>query len=169
MIMSLDNIQLPDTILQGLYSKCLYNLETDKSVSNDIQLGSIGYLGNNQKKIAVLVSSTAAIYLPDEELNFLLGILTACKLSMADIALINLAKNPNLAYADVTEQLKCEKLFLFGLDADALALPLQFPHYQVQHFNNQVYLSSVALHELQADKEEKLKLWNCLKKIFALG
>lgn len=167
--MSLDNIQLPAMILQGLYSKSLYDLETDKSVLDDIQTGNIASLGSNQKKIAVLVNSTAAIYLPDEELNFLLGILTACKLSMADIALINLAKNPNLAYTAVTEQLKAEKIFLFGLDADALALPLHFPHYQVQQFNNQVYLSSVSLNELQANKEEKMKLWNCLKKIFTLG
>ncbi len=167
--MSLDNIQLSATVLQGLYSKPLYNLETDKSVSDDIETGNIASLGNNQKKIAVLVNSPAAIYLPDEELNFLLGILTACKLSMADIALINLAKNPGLAYTAVTEQLKAEKIFLFGLDADALALPLQFPHYQVQQFNNQVYLSSASLNELQTNKEEKTKLWNCLKKIFALG
>jgi len=167
--MSLDNIQLPATLLQGLYSKSLYDLETDKSVSDDIQTGNIASLGNNQKKIAILVNSSSAIYLPDEELNFLLGILTACKLSMADIALINIAKNPGLMYASITEQLKAEKIFLFGLDADALALPLQFPHYQVQQFNNQVYLSSVALSELQADKDEKMKLWNCLKKIFALG
>ena len=88
---------------------------------------------------------------------------------MADIALINLAKNPGLAYTTVTEQLKAEKVFLFGLDTTALALPLQFPHYQVQQFNNQVYLSSASLHELQANKEEKMKLWNCLKKIFSLG
>ena len=167
--MSLDNIQLPDTILQGLYSKCLYDLESHKSISNDIQPESISYLGNNQKKIAILVNSETAIYLPDEELNFLLGILTACKLSMADIALINLAKNTGLAYTTVTEQLNAEKIFLFGLDADALALPIQFPHYQVQQFNNQVYLLSLSLHELHANKDEKMKLWNCLKKIFALG
>jgi hypothetical protein len=167
--MSLDNIQLPATILQGLYSKSLYNLETDKSVSDDIQTDNIVSLGSNQKKIAVLVNSSAAIYLPDEELNFLLGILTACQLSMADIALINVAKNPGLVYTAVTEQLKAEKIFLFGLDADTLALPLQFPHYQVQQFNNQIYLSSASLNELQANKEEKMKLWNCLKKIFALG
>ena len=167
--MSLDNIQLPAMILQGLYSKSLYDLETDKSVSDDIPTGSIASLGNNQKKIAVLVNSTVAIYLPDEELNFFLFFLTACKLSMADIALINLAKNPGLAYTTVTEQLKAEKVFLFGLDTTALALPLQFPHYQVQQFNNQVYLSSASLHELQANKEEKMKLWNCLKKIFSLG
>lgn len=167
--MSLDNIQLPATILQGLYSKSLYDLETDKSVSDDIQRADITSLGSNQKKIAVLVNSATAIYLPDEELSFLLGILNACKLSMADIALINVAKNPGLTYTAVTEQMKTEKIFLFGLDAGTLALPLQFPHYQVQQFNNQVYLSSVSLHELQANKEEKMKLWNCLKKIFALG
>jgi hypothetical protein len=166
--MSLDNIQLPDTILQGLYSKCLYDLESHKSVLSDIPALSIGFLGSNQKKITILVNSDAAIYLPDDELNFLLGILTACKLSMADIALVNLAKNPGLAYSVLTEQLKAEKVFLFGLNAATIELPLQFPHYQVQQFNNQVYLSSVSLTEMQANKEEKMKLWACLKKIFSI-
>jgi hypothetical protein len=167
--MSLDNIQLPATILQGLYSKCLYDLDSHKSVLSDIPASSVSFLGNNQKKIAILVNCETAIYLPDEELNFLLGVLTACKLSMAEIALVNLCKNPGLIYSVLTEQLKAEKIFLFGLNAATIELPLQFPHYQVQQFNNQVYLSSVALNELQADKDEKMKLWNCLKKIFSLG
>ena len=166
--MSLDNIELPAIIIQSLYSKSLYDLKTDESGLDAIQAGSIGFLGSNQKKIALLVNSTQAIYLPDEELNFLLGILTACRLSMADIALINISKNPGLLYTDITEQLKAEKIFLFGLDAEVLALPLQFPHYQVQQFNNQVYLSSPSLSDLQKDKEEKMKLWNCLKNIFSL-
>ena len=166
--MSLDNIQLPGTIIQGLFGKCLYDLELDKSVLSDIQSSNIGFLGNNQKKIAILVKSETAIYLPDDELNFLLGILTACKLSMADIALVNLFKNPDLIYSGLTEKLKAEKIFLFGLTADTIALPLQFPHYQVQQFNNQIYLSSVSLNEMQSAKEEKMKLWNCLKKIFAI-
>ena len=166
--MSLDNIQLPETILQGLYSKCLYDLDSHKSVLTDIPASGISFLGNNQKKITILVNSEAAIYLPDDELNFLLGILTACKLSMADVALVNLAKNPDLVYSVLSEQLKPEKVFLFGLNAANIDLPLQFPHYQVQQFNNQVYLSSVSLSEMQANKEEKMKLWNCLKKIFSI-
>jgi hypothetical protein len=166
--MSLDNIQLPDTILQGLYSKCLYDLDSHKSVLSDIPQSSVAFLGTNQKRITILVDCETAIYLPDEELNFLLGILTACKLSMADIALVNLCKNPGLGYSVLAEQLKAEKVFLFGLNAAAIELPLQFPHYQVQQFNNQVYLSSVALSELQADKDEKMKLWMCLKKIFSI-
>ena len=166
--MSLDNIQLPDTILQGLYSKCLYDLDPHKSVLSDITASEINFLGNNQKKIIILVNSEAAIYLPDDELNFLLGILTACKLSMADIALVNLAKNPDFNYSFLTDQFKADKVFLFGLTAAAIALPLQFPNYQVQQFNNQVYLSSVSLNEMQVNKEEKMKLWVCLKKIFSI-
>lgn len=166
--MSLDNIQLPATIIQSLYSKSLYDLNTGKPASDTLQKESISYLGNNQKKIAVMVNSEESIYLPDDELNFLLGILTACKLTMADIALINISKNQNLTYANITEQLKAEKVFLFGLDTDTLELPLQFPNYQVQRYNNQVYLSSLSLAELQKDKAEKMKLWSCLKSIFAL-
>jgi hypothetical protein len=168
MIMSLDNILLPDMVLQDLYSKSLYDLETNKSDLDDIQPGNISFLGSNQNHITILVNSDAAIYLPDDELNFLLGILTACKLSMADVALVNLDKNADITYSILTDQLKAKKVFLFGLNAATIELPLQFPHYQVQQFNNQVYLSSVSLSEMQANKEEKMKLWNCLKKIFSI-
>jgi hypothetical protein len=167
--MSLDNIDLPVSVLQSLYNKSLYDLNTDKSETKVAKSGNVSFLGNNLKKIAILIDSPETIYLPDEELNFLLGILTACKLSMADIALINVSKNSPLTYQDITKKLKAGKIFLFGLDPEILKLPLQFPHYQVQQFNNQVYLSSVSLAELQADKEEKMKLWNCLKKIFSTG
>ena len=166
--MSLDNIQLPPTIIQTLYGRSLYDLGTESQADAAIEPGNIAFLGSNQKRIAILVNAAGAIYLPEEELNFLLGILTACKLSMADIALINVSKKTDLLYTHITEQLKAEKIFLFGLSAEALKLPLQFPQYQVQKFNNQVYLSSVSLTDLQTDKEEKLKLWACLKTIFSL-
>lgn len=165
--MSLDNIQLPATVVQGLYNKSLYDLNPEKSEIKTAETSGISFLGNNVKKIAILVNSTEAIYLPEEELNFLLDILNACKLSMADVALINIDKNASISYKDVSKLLSAEKIFLFGTDPVLLGLPLQFPHYQIQHFNNQVYLSSVSLNELQTDKEEKLKLWNCLKKIFS--
>ncbi len=161
--MSLDNIQLPPFVLGSLFNKSLYELKPATGIS---ATGGISFLGENKRRIAILVSSPDAIYLADEELNFLLGILTACKLSMMDIALINVSKNQGLSYSDIAEQLQAEKVFLFGINPESLNLPLQFPHYQLQHFNNQVYLSSEALSKLQTDKQEKLKLWNSLKKVF---
>jgi hypothetical protein len=166
--MSLDNIQLPGIVLQNLYGKSLFDLNQTNAEPSLSQSCTISSLGSNQKKIAIVLTSADAIYLPDDDLNFLLGILAACKLSMADIALVNLSKNPTLSYKDLAEQLLAEKVFLFGVEAGALALPLQFPHYQIQQYNNQTYLSSVPLSELHNDKAEKTKLWNSLKKIFSL-
>ena len=167
--MSLDNIQFSEVVLQNLYSKSLFDLKTGKPDLALSQAGTVSYLGNNQKRIVIIIMSAEAIYLPDEDLKFLLGILSACKLSMEDIALINFSKNPSLLYEGLTEQLSAEKVFLFGIDPELLGLPLQFPHYQIQQFNNQVYLSSAPLTELQNDKAEKTKLWNCLKKVFSIG
>jgi len=166
--MSLDKIQLPDTVLQSLYNRSLYDLTTGNDAADTSAMANISFLGDNLKKIAIIVKSDEAIYLPDDDLNFLLGIITACKLSMADVALINVEKNAGLSYTLITNQIKAEKIFLFGLQPQALGLPLQFPHYQLQQFNNQVYLSSVSLAVLQHDKAEKMKLWNCLKKIFSI-
>ncbi|MBL0182415.1 MAG: hypothetical protein IPP96_08990 [Chitinophagaceae bacterium] len=161
--MSLDNIQLTPFVLGNLFNKSLYDL---KPTGEKSTAANISFLGDNKKRIALLVYSPGSIYLPDEELNFLLGILTACKLSMMDVALINISKNPELSYTGITEQIKAEKVFLFGVNPEILKLPLQFPHYQLQHYNNQVYLSSAPLNKLQVDKQEKLKLWNSLKKSF---
>ena len=98
-----------------------------------------------------------------------MGILGACNLSMEDVALVNMNKNTGLTYISISEQLKAETILLFGVQPSALELPLQFPEYQVQKYNNQVYLSAPILTKLQGDKAEKLKLWNCLKQIFLNG
>lgn len=167
--MSLDNIQLPPVILQDLYKNSLVDLRSAEGSSKPSTKAGLSFLGDNQKKIIIVVKEKDAIYLPDEDLNFLMGILTACKLNMADIALLNLSANPSLDHNSINTELAAEKILLFGVDPLVLSLPLQFPHYQVQQYNNQVYLSAPALNILQDDKAEKMKLWTCLKKIFLPG
>ena len=168
--MSIDNIQLPAIVLKDLYRDSLIDLEAaGDAVGASAGSTTITYLGNNQKRVVIVVDETEAIFLPDEELNFLLGILSACKLSMADIALMNSNRNPSITYRDIAEQLQAEKIFLFGITADTLELLLHFPHYQVQQYNGQVYLSSPNLKKLKDDRAEKTKLWNCLKLVFSIG
>ncbi len=167
--MSLDNIQLPAIVLQDLYTNSLVDLKTANAEPVAVSAGELSFLGENKKKISIIVDHTDVIYLPDEELNFLLGILSACKLSMADVALLNFVKNPSATYREIGEQLSAEKVLLFGIKPSALELPLQFPHYQIQNYNNQVYLSSPDLKTLSDNKEEKIKLWTCLKQVFAIG
>ena len=68
----------------------------------------------------------------------------------------------------ISEVLAAEKIFLFGVEPGDINLPLAFPYYQIQQFKNQIYLSTPPLSEIQHDKSEKTKLWNCLKKIFSI-
>ncbi len=167
--MSLDNIQLPAIVLQDLFTNALVDLKTENAQQASVSTGNLSFLGENKKKVSIIVEHTDVIYLPDDELNFLLGILSACKLSMADVALLNFVNNPSLTYRELSEQLMAEKILLFGIEPSALELPLQFPHYQIQQYNNQVYLSSPALKILADNKEEKIRLWGCLKQVFAIG
>jgi hypothetical protein len=166
--MSIDNIQLTPFLIQELFKKSLVesdSQEPDKKLDPEV---SFSILGHNRKKIIILVDNDETLYLPDEQLNFLLGILSACSLTMEDVAIINTRKNKNITYKAIEQELKGEKIILFGVAPAQINLPIEFPHYQVQPFNSQTYLSAAMLPEIQDNKAEKAKLWNCLKQIFAI-
>jgi hypothetical protein len=166
--MSLDNIQLPPLVLQDLFKKTLVDLKAEQPGKVLADSGSIAWLGQNGQAVAILVHAPESLYLPDSELDFLMGILTACRLSMADVALVNLHRYPELDYTALTAATGAQKLMLFGVGPEALQMPLSFPIYQVQRYNNQVYLAAPPLALLQADRMEKAKLWACLKQVFSV-
>lgn len=68
--MSLDNIQFPAVVMQNLYSKSLFDLKTGNPDLALPKSGIVSYLGNNQGKVVIIVTSAEAIYLPDEDLKF---------------------------------------------------------------------------------------------------
>lgn len=164
--MGLDNIQLTPTAILDLYRDVLVENSTPKPRQSSVNDTKLLFLGQNNKKIAILVKKEEILYLPDDELQFLLGILSACKLNMADVAILNLEKNEHIDYLQLMSELMAEKILLFGVTPTEIGLPLQFPNYQVQKYNNQVYVSSPALNALVDNKEEKTKLWNALKQVF---
>ena len=168
--MSLDNIQLPASVIQDLYKKSLVLSGNKEEKKAQIPSATVSFnvLGDNLQKILILVSDNEALYLPDEQLSFLMGILTACKLTMQDVAILNIEKNKAISYTNLTTTLKSEKIILFGVETSKISLPLQFPAYQIQSYNNQVYLSAPLLTVLQNDKAEKTKLWLCLKQLFSI-
>jgi len=166
--MSLDNIQLPPIVLQDLFKISLIDLNSNESVLLNDNKTEINFLGSNKKNVTIIVEDASTIYLPEEQLNFLIGILSACNFSMAEVALVNFAKNPLLNYTTIEKELNATIILLFGITPLQLELPLQFPKYQVQKFNNQQYLAAASLEVLQGDKSEKTKLWNCLKQVFSI-
>lgn len=166
--MSLDNIQLPSITIQQLFKHSLVAGAVSQKSAPKTASSSIATLGNNKKNILILVSNDETLYLPDEQLNFLLGILSACSLTMDDVAILNINKNPPVTHKSLTETLNPGKIILFEVTPDQIELPLGFPQYQVQKFSNQTYLSAPSLVTIQNDKPQKALLWNCLKQIFGL-
>lgn len=161
--MSLNDIQLKPNMLADLYNQTL----VQTSATSVPESKQVKYLGNNQKNILVIVSHEKIPFLPDYELHFLTNILAACKLSMADIAIIN---QQHCTEDEVKRlvQLQAKTILLFGTEPLSIGLPINFPSFQVQHFDKRTYLHAPSLSEIENDKGLKTKLWNSLKTMFQI-
>lgn len=164
--MSLDNIEITSFLIQELYKNYLVEFEDNKPTDKKLFVASFITLGDNNRRVIIVVEHEEVLYLPDDELNFLLGILSACNLTMQDVAIINISKNKALTYKAMELELKAEKIILFGVSPAQIELPLEFPLYQIQQYNKQTYITAAILSTIKNDKAEKTKLWNCLKQIF---
>ncbi len=164
--MSLDNIQIPGFLYQSMFRNNLVDLKpdsTDKVVKKETR---IDFLGGNEKKIIFLANDSQSKFLADVQMKFLYDLLTACRLTMADIAFVNFFQNKTITYRELILQFDPKKILLFGVSANELDLPFAIPFFQIQNFQEQIYLISPPLGELQTNKELKKQLWECLQKIF---
>ena len=167
--MSLDNIQLTPFLIQDLYNNSLVDLDTLQSKPDTSQQNNLRFLGKNSKNILIIVNDKESVFLPENLFDFLLGILTACKLSMNDVVLLNTDKNPGVTYNELVNNFQPVIIILFGVDPAILNFPLVFPFFQLQKYNQQVCLNAPSLEILSSEKSQKIQLWNCLKKLFNLN
>jgi hypothetical protein len=186
--MNSENNFLPPFVIASLYkddlvlvdakessSKHSIKPETKKSgaitptTENVQKQNPISFLGNNQKKVTLLLQDNSAVHVADESLQFLTSILAACKLNMGDVAIVNTA-NQAVNYTQIKTELQPNTLLLFNITAASIALPFEVPQYQVQQYDNCTLLFSAPLQAMlvkdETAKTEKGKLWNALKKTF---
>jgi hypothetical protein len=156
--MSLNDIQIKSSLLADLYKNSLVQTSA-RAVPENMQLK---YLGNNRKNVIVVVSHASVPFLPDEELRFLTNVLAACKLSIADIGIINVHAMEQTNLQGLIEK-EAKNVLLFGVEPLATGLPINFPAFQLQGFNGRTYLQAPALSLIENDKALKTKLWTSLK------
>jgi hypothetical protein len=181
--MNEERIKLPDFLVADLYKHSLVELEnyTQQSVwaleeiPAIIEKGSSGgirYLGENGKKVIIVVKQADAVHLNEPDLTFLTNILKACHLSLTDIAIVNIA-GQEITFTEIKEQLHGVHILLFDVDPSLIKLPFIIPAFQVQHYSGCTIMLAPALTLLnQASKEGRLlktKLWNSLKQVFGIG
>jgi hypothetical protein len=126
-------------------------------------------LGNNKQQITVVVNCPNDVYVPEADLAFLTKMLGACKLNMADVAIVNYA-TASIAIDRLKTQLQPKSLLLLGVEPGDIQLPISFPPFKEQPYAGTTYLFTPALSQLNQETEEakllKRQLWDCLKRMF---
>ena len=163
--MSLDNIQLSDQLCSILFSHNLIEDSASNTITDSKKKFEINSLGENQKKILLLVNDPSYKFLPDDEMELLTNLVTACKLSIADIALVNFNLN-KYNYHQFNDQFEPKKILVFGVTTAELELPFDIPYFQIQPFQEQFYLTAPFLKDFLNNTALKKELWKSLQKLF---
>ena len=172
--MSLNNIQLKDLVVSELYRDNLLASE-DKGTrpAPVVTTSPPGYkfLGNNQRKISIIVNAPGAPFLPDDQLSVLTRMLDACRMNIGDVAIVNHAA-ATVSINALKQQLQPVFVILFGPTPRDIGLPMDFPVFKIQPYDQATYLTAPALEELVRPGDEskllKSKLWVCLKTLFEI-
>jgi len=177
--MSLNKLRLSSQLVALLYPNSLLDTGNDDAIpaSNkavterqiiDEETKASKRLGNNQKNILIVVRYSDVVHLPDDELNFLTGMLSACKLSLDDVAIINTNNYRKAGYNDILAEFNSRIVFLFGVTPVEFGLPVNFPAFQVQTVSGAKYLYTPALEDRSKDSLFKSRLWLSLRSIFSI-
>lgn len=163
--MSIDNIQLSGYLCQELYRNSI--VEADQPAESNQLVGQIKIksLGNNASHILFVVADAEHSFLADNEMKLLINLLSACNISMGDIALVNFCQDTNIDYKYLQSAFAPKKILSFGVTPAQLQLPFTIPPFQIHEYDEVKYLFNPALPNFQEDVELKKQLWNCLKKL----
>ncbi|RYY19577.1 MAG: hypothetical protein EOO04_21745 [Chitinophagaceae bacterium] len=194
--MSFKNTILPDFVIADLYSGSLMpnidksHVENTRGGTSLREIPAAGeavaqskpgppkpenefyrYLGKNQKRVSVIARYKDDPYIPELHLEFLIKILSACKLNLGDVAILNDA-NGGITIDKLKKELDPRFVLLFAVEPVEIGLPLSFPLLRPQTFDGCNFLTIPAIASLQEDtdpgKNLKKQLWDCLRKMFGV-
>jgi hypothetical protein len=164
--MSLKGLEIDPFLLAGLYPRTLVQPAIKSRPAAVAAPAVIPSLGNNTRKILLLISNGEAAYLGEHAFELLSNLLGACKLTMDDVALVNTARGP-LEAASLFSQFLPEKIILFG---DPL------PELSAGHPKNKPWkeagrelLLTEALEDMQREVQLKVPFWKALQVFFNLN
>ncbi len=165
--MILKKISLPAIAMANMYKYSLVDFENDKRKSIQ-KIADIQFLGGNNKHILFLIDNSDGDFLPENQLAFLSGILTACKLCIDDIAIVNLNKKEESDFNKLPDALEAAIVIAAGIELSVLELPFKIPPFQVQQYKGKKYVSIPLLDTIKNDPVLKRQLWELLKILFPI-
>ena len=98
--------------------------------------------------------------------SLLEAILNACKLNTTQVMIYCKNDTHTSPLSILIEKHQPQKIILFGVDPAAIGLPIHFPVFQIQQYQQAQYLHAPSLTDLENDKQLKIQLWQKLKQLF---
>lgn len=162
--MGIDHLQLSPELIAVLYPETLVD-------GNDPDLVRYPFMGENSRSICFLVNNPDEEFMPEEQLAFLNRILSACKCSLKDIALVNTARTP-VHFDNLKKQFRPRIIFLWGTGSSVAGLNNEFRDMTISAIGDisivPVLQAGIMHNDNKDGIESKQRLWVCLKKLFSL-
>lgn len=159
--MSINEIKLAPSQLPDWYGHQLVSTESTENTATQKTRPTL--LGDYNKRILIVVNAPNHAFLADEELALLTGILTACKLSMADIGILNLSPDLEWSAADLADTLKPSAWWLFGTEQRILGSGATTQVGLTTSLQGAPVFVAPSLNQLAERPEAKRSLWSALK------
>lgn len=120
------------------------------------------YLGENNKYFLILFNEPNQKDISSIQKETLLKIMSAKGLELRDIAVLNLYQYPGVRFDDLKEFFGFNKIVLFGIDPQQIALSSQSAN-QITKVEGAKVLSTYSIDEMIKDTTKKREFWNVMK------
>jgi hypothetical protein len=177
--MGINNLQLSPELIAALYPETLVggnDTETGKKPGKGEEplpdsFADYPFLGKNKRSISFLADYPDHDFIPEEQLVFLHKMLSACKCSLDDIALVNTAPTEG-QFAELKKRLQPQIVFLWGVPTASIGLKQGVPDFSISKVDGISVIPVPNPDLMSGDSplglELKQRLWACLKKLFNL-
>lgn len=120
------------------------------------------YLGENNKYFLILMNEPNQKDISSIQKETLLKIMSAKGLELRDLAVLNIHQYPEVKFDDLREFFSFNKIVLFGIDPQQIALSSQSAN-QVIKMGSAKVLSTFSIDEMITDTTKKREFWNVMK------
>jgi len=164
--MSLKGYTLDAYLLAGMYPEPLIpNATAAKELppAEEEPDKPLKALGENKANILLLIHNGEDAFLSDHLFGFLMQVLNACKISMPDVALVNLAHTP-AKWDTLVREFQPKIAILFNALPEGMPAP-DMKNRPFQHAACRL-LYTDELDALEKDKALKIPFWTALREMF---
>ena len=120
------------------------------------------YIGENNKYFLILIDDASAKEISATHKEMLLKIMAAKGLELRDLAVLNLHLFPDTKIQELKEFFSCNKLVLFGINPQRIALPSISSNQVENHYSIKLF-STYSMDEMINDVNKKKEFWAVMK------